>query len=72
MRTMLNMWPKKDMIESIQKYYSEDDIDPLAGLEVTNCNCLADYLISQPNLLDKALNISDAKKEAITSMSFIE
>ena len=66
------MWPRKDIIDSIQKYYSEDDIDPLAGLQVTNCNCLADYLITQPNLLDKALNISDAKKAKVSSMSFIE
>ena len=57
---MLNMWPKKDIIESIQRYYTDDDIDPLAGLQVTNCNCLADYLIAQPNLLDKALDLTDA------------
>jgi len=54
------MWPKRDIIESIQSYYTVDDIDPLAALEVVNCNSLADYLISQPNLLDQALSKSDA------------
>ena len=56
---MLNMWPKKDIIHSIQSYYTEENIDPLAGLQVVNCNSLADFLITQPNLLDKALNLSD-------------
>jgi len=53
------MWPKKDIIHSIQSYYTEENIDPLAGLQVVNCNSLADFLITQPNLLDKALNLSD-------------
>ena len=71
-RTLLNMWPKKDIIESIQNYYTEDNIDPLAGLEVINCNCLADYLITQPNLLDKAMGLTDKQKSEIKTLSLIE
>jgi hypothetical protein len=54
------MWPKKDIIYSIQSYYTEENLDPLAGLEVVNCNCLADFIINQPNLLDKVINLSDS------------
>jgi len=66
------MWPKKDIIHSIQSYYTEEHIDPFAGLEVVNCNSLADYLIAQPNLLDKALDKTDQEKSQIKTKSFIE
>jgi hypothetical protein len=66
------MWPRRDIIHSIQSYYTEENIDPLASLEVVNCNCLADFIINQPNLLDLVMSYKDSQESNIKTLSFIE